>query len=178
MFLSCFSDCSIMRCHTDSTLKCTNRWESEYCYNQHKCCIKCGGKLMHYYICKNESNKYGRRMCKHLDLFVQNLQFPLNYRLTYGLYICSVLDSVVSFIKHGRSAYIIMTDCCSCVFGQHQQLVSTSPATLLMDVNPWDVLVFCPQAEIVKRLNGICAQVLPYLSQEVRLCDLFMTHCL
>lgn len=29
----------------------------------------------------------------------------------YGLYICSVLDSVVSFIKHGRSAYIIMTDC-------------------------------------------------------------------
>lgn len=27
--------------------------------------------------------------------------------------------------------------------------------------------VSSPQAEIVKRLNGICAQVLPYLSQEV-----------
>ncbi|KAG9343240.1 hypothetical protein JZ751_014219 [Albula glossodonta] len=29
------------------------------------------------------------------------------------------------------------------------------------------LLCFHPQAEIVKRLNGICAQVLPYLSQEV-----------
>ncbi len=30
------------------------------------------------------------------------------------------------------------------------------------------VCVFSLQAEIVKRLNGICAQVLPYLSQEVQ----------
>lgn len=34
-------------------------------------------------------------------------------------------------------------------------------------LRPPDCGLFSPQAEIVKRLNGICTQVLPYLSQEV-----------
>lgn len=36
-----------------------------------------------------------------------------------------------------------------------------------MLLRPSDCGLFSPQAEIVKRLNGICTQVLPYLSQEV-----------
>lgn len=33
------------------------------------------------------------------------------------------------------------------------------------------VCLFLPQTEIAKRLNTICAQVIPFLSQEVNMCD-------
>lgn len=150
----------------DSTLKCTNRWEYEFCV--FFCCIIIVVKIFNKYDKKCSSLDW--RLCKTYIVSFK-VQKPT---CRFVHYVCSVLDSV-AFFHQTRSAYIIMTDCCSCAFVQHQQTVSASPATLLMYVNPWDVLVFCPQAEIVKRLNGICAQVLPYLSQEVRLCDLFMT---
>lgn len=50
----------------------------------------------------------------------------------------------------------------------HKQVNSSSSLFFLS--REFSTLMVCLslQAEIVKRLNGICAQVLPYLSQEVR----------
>lgn len=67
---------------------------------------------------------------------------------------------------------------CSCVCATSANCKSISRCLITRAKPMRDVCVFCPQAEIVKRLNGICAQVLPYLSQEVSLCELFMIHTL
>jgi len=43
---------------------------------------------------------------------------------------------------------------------------------MLLTINLVSVRLFLQQTEIAKRLNTICAQVIPFLSQEVRMCDL------
>lgn len=56
-----------------------------------------------------------------------------------------------------------------------------TPSCLLENLKNKKKIVFCAshfsvlQAEIVKRLNAICAQVIPFLSQEVRLQN--ACHC-
>lgn len=49
--------------------------------------------------------------------------------------------------------------CCSCVFVQHQQPVSASPATLLMNVNPWDVLVLSAGGDCEEIEWNLCSGV-------------------
>lgn len=71
--------------------------------------------------------------------FTSSSVVPQYYEMSYGLNIEMHKQVTAAVAQSPSAAQSCRSDCCSS----------------------------SPQAEIVKRLNGICTQVLPYLSQEV-----------